>query len=145
MGCATGPSESELDTVPRWLWLPVVLSLKFRFFLCLFSGMSAGWKVFPLSHHFVLFCQPRTTQASLKDLRYTTLIQTKCTLLCIMLTVHWPTLEHNFQGGGGPAVSFFSFLFLVTWIKSHLQAVRDTHNQSIPDTLSFYLVPISVS
>lgn len=35
---------------------------KFRLFLCLFSGLSVGWKVFPLSHCSVLLCQPRTTQ-----------------------------------------------------------------------------------
>lgn len=44
---------------------------KFRLFLCLFSGLSVGWKVFPLSHCSVLFRQPRTMRALLKDLRNT--------------------------------------------------------------------------
>lgn len=99
------------DRHSRWCYL-----FKFRLFLCLFSGLSVGWKVFPLSHRSVLFCQPRTTQALLKDLGYTMLssaprqvqpqnspfsiiglIQMKHTLLCIMLTVCWPSLGHHFQ------------------------------------------------
>lgn len=40
------------DRRSRWCYL-----FKFRLFLCLFSRLSAAWKVFPLSHRSVLFCQ----------------------------------------------------------------------------------------
>lgn len=36
---------------------------KFCLFLCLFCGLSVGWKVFPVNHRSVLLCQLRTTQA----------------------------------------------------------------------------------
>lgn len=36
---------------------------KFQLFLCVFSGLSVGWKVFPLSHCTVPFCQTEPHRA----------------------------------------------------------------------------------
>lgn len=80
---------------------------------------------------------PRQVQPQNSPFSIIGLIQMKRTLLCIMLTVCWPSLGHHFQRVLRLLFCFFS----VAWIKSHLQAVRDTHNQNILDTLSFYLAP----
>lgn len=71
---APGPSESTLAAVPLWPLLPVVqFFFKFLLFLCLFSILSVGWKVFPLSHCSVLFSEPWTNQ-------YTMLVPGKSSL-----------------------------------------------------------------
>lgn len=53
---------------------------KFLLFLCLFSILSVGWKVFPLSHCSVLFCEPWTKQFLHRALQYTMLVPGKSSL-----------------------------------------------------------------
>lgn len=126
------------DRHSRWCYL-----FKFRLFLCPFSGLSVGWKVFPLSHRSVLFCQPRTTQALLKDLWYTMLSRAPpaCpaskqpffynwtysdeTHFALHYALQYVGLVWDIISRGSWGCCFF---FSVAWIKSHLQVVRDTHN-----------------
>lgn len=87
-----------------------------------------------MSHCSVLFCQPRTTEALLRDLRNTMVLPAPpsslplknslisiielCNLFCIILTICWPSFQR---------VLSFSFLFFRLRKSSHIYKQWETH------------------